>query len=507
MQEFASALLTLLQPSHLVVLILCTIVGIILGAIPGLTGSMGMTIILPLTFGLSTSISFAMLIGMWIGGTSGGFIAATLLGIPGAPSSIATCFDAYPMCKRGEAYRALAIGIVASFLGTFFSAIIATAVTPFIADLALMLGPWEYFSLCFCALTMVSSLVRGNIFKGFLGCSLGLLLSCVGMAPLDGAYRFTFGSTHLTGGIDMLAVMLGLYAIKQIVGDFAKGQQSLAKVDKVAGRGISTVIKDMMDNLGTVIRSFLLGLWIGFLPGMGSGLSNMVAYASAKSAAKDGDQFGTGHPGGIWASETSNNASIGGAVIPMIALGIPGDTVTALLLSGLTIHGLQGGPLFMQNNSDLAYLIFAAIIFSAVLVLLEQFVGIHLFPKLLSLPSNYLYAVIIAMCFVGAYLSTNTMFNVVMMLILVLFGLVLEYCEIPFSPLILAYILGPQLETYFRKGMSYGSNGIMDFFIRPASCVFLLIAVGSVVWGVVSNRRSKKTGKVLGVNANEIEDD
>lgn len=161
---------------------------------------------------------------------------------------------------------------------------------------------------------------------------------------LDGAYRFTFGITHLTGGINMLAIMLGLYAIKQIVGDFARGQQSLAKVDKLSGHGLGQILVDLKNNISTVIRSFLMGLWIGFLPGMGSGLSNMVAYASAKSASKEGEKFGTGHPGGIWASETSNNASIGGAVIPMIALGIPGDTVTALLLSGLTIHGLQAGP-------------------------------------------------------------------------------------------------------------------------------------------------------------------
>lgn len=323
MGEFTNALLTLLQPSHLVVLIICTIVGIVLGAIPGLTGSMGMTIILPLTFGLSTSISFAMLIGMWIGGTSGGFIAATLLGIPGAPSSIATCFDAYPMCKRGEAYRALGIGIVASFLGTFFSAVIATTVTPFIADFALKLGPWEYFSLCLCALSTVSSLVKGNIFKGFMACFIGLMLSCIGMAPLDGAYRFTFGITHLTGGINMLAIMLGLYAIKQIVGDFARGQQSLAKVDKLSGHGLGQILVDLKNNISTVIRSFLMGLWIGFLPGMGSGLSNMVAYASAKSASKEGEKFGTGHPGGIWASETSNNSLYRRSGHPYDCLGYP----------------------------------------------------------------------------------------------------------------------------------------------------------------------------------------
>lgn len=495
MSYFIGALGELLDPSHLALLILCTATGIVLGAIPGLTGSMGMTLLLPLTFGISTSASFTMLIGMWIGGTSGGFIAATLLGIPGAPSSVATCFDAYPMCKRGQAYRALLIGIVGSFIGTAGSVLIAAAVTPFIAQWALKLGPWEYFSLCFCAVTMVSSLVKGNIFKGFLAAFLGLLLSTVGLAPLDGAYRFTFGNAHMTGGIDMLALMLGLYAIKQILVDYAKGQQSLSKVDKVKTSGFAIVFKDMVENAKTIVLSFLVGLWIGFLPGMGSGLSNLVAYAQAKSAAKDGDKFGTGHPGGIWASEVSNNASIGGAIIPMIALGIPGDTVTALLLSGLTIHGLQAGPLFMQNNPNLAYLIFACVFLAAVFVLLEQTIGVRLFPKLLSLPCNFLYAVIIVMCFVGAFMSTNTMFNVGMMLVLVLFGIVLDYFEIPVSPLLLAYILGPQLEQYFRKGISYSPQGILAFVTRPVSCIFLIVAVLSVVLPMLRGKLAKRNVK------------
>lgn len=489
MNMFGEALLTIIHPQYLIPMFICVVIGIVLGAIPGLTGSLGMTIVLPLTFGISTNLSFAMLIGMWIGGTSGGFISATLLGIPGAPSSVATCFDAYPMTKKGEAYRALLIGIVASFIGTAVSVIVAAIVTPFIAKWALSLGPWEYFSLCFCAVTVVCSLVKANIFKGFLGAAIGLLLSTVGMSPLDGAYRFTLGIPDMTGGIDMLALMLGMYAIKQIVEDYAKGQQSLSKAEKLKTGGYGIVIKDLIENIGTVIRSFLIGLWIGFLPGMGSGLSNLVAYAQAKSAAKDGDKWGTGCPGGIWASETSNNASIGGAIIPMIALGIPGDTVTALLLSGLTIHGLQAGPLFMQNNANLAYLIFVCVFAAAVLTLLAQLFGIRLFPKILSLPANYLYAIIIIMCFIGSFISTNTSFNMFMMLIMVLLGILLDYCDIPVSPLLLAYILGPQLESYFRKGISYTPEGIMTFVTRPVSALFLIIAVLSVVVPIVRERR------------------
>jgi len=492
MTLYFDALMTLMQPSYFLVMFVCCIVGIIFGAVPGLSGGLGVSLLLPLTFGMEPTLGFAMLIGVWVGGISGGFISATLIGIPGAPSSIATCFDAYPMSQKGDTVRALGIGILASFFGTSISILVATFLSPVIADLAMKLGPWEYFSLCFCAITLVAALAKGNIFKGFIGAFIGLFLAGVGVAPLDGAYRFTFGNIYLCGGLDMVALMLGLYAIKQVIGDYAKGQQEMpeVKTGKISGFGVK--ITDITQNIGVIVKSFLVGLWIGFLPGMGSGLSNMLAYAQAKSGAKDSQEYGKGHPGGIWASETSNNASVGGAIIPMIALGIPGDAVTALLLSGLMIHGLQPGPLLIANNPGIAYLIFAGVMLAAFIVLLQQFVCMRWFPLLLKIPYHYLYGVILVMCFIGAYTSTNTTFNVAAMLVFAGAGILLDVAKIPTSPLVLAFILGPKLEEYYRKGISYSNNGALSFVTRPVSLVFLLIAAGSVMWPYIKPFLFKK---------------
>ncbi len=474
---FFTELLGLLNPLSILIIFLCTVVGIIFGAIPGLSGGLGVSLLLPLTFGMDDALSFTMLIAVWVGGISGGFISATLIGIPGAPASIATCFDAYPLSQKGETVRALGIGILASFAGTFLSCLVATFLSPYIADFAMKLGPWEYFSLCFCAITLVASLSKGSIFKGMFAAFLGIFLCTIGVAPLDGAYRFTFGNIYLGGGLDMVALMLGIYAIKQVASDFAKGQQELPDVNtgKISGFGVK--LSDIFDNIKIIVQSFLIGLWIGFLPGMGSGLSNMVAYAQAKSGSKHPETFGKGEPGGIWASETSNNASVGGALIPMIALGIPGDAVTALLLSGLMIHGLQPGPLLISSNPQLVYLIFAAVMVSAVFVVAEQFFGMRWFPLLLKAPYHYLYGVILVMCFIGAYTSTNTTFNILCVLFFAGIGIMLDVFKIPTSPLILAFILGPKLEEYFRKGVSYAKGDYTQFFVRPISALFLLVAL------------------------------
>ena len=233
---------------------------------------------------MKPELGIALLISIWVGGVSGGFISATLLGIPGTSSCIATCFDAYPLCRQGKARKALMTGIIASFIGTFLSCIIAMILCKYVAKIAMMLGPWEYFSLCLCAVVLVVSLSKGNIFKGLAGAAIGLLLACVGAAPVDAVERFTFGNYNLYGGIDNTGVMLGTFAIFLVVINFAKGEMSLQDKEAGSTEGEGLTLKEFKDNIVNMIRSFLIGLWIGFLPGMGAGLSNLVAYGQAKSA-------------------------------------------------------------------------------------------------------------------------------------------------------------------------------------------------------------------------------
>ncbi len=497
MEMFFSSLLSLLHPGTFLLVFCAAALGIVLGAIPGLSGGLGVALLLPVTFGMDPHLGLAMLIGIWVGGVSGAMVGSILLGIPGSPSAIATCFDGYPMTKNGQAVKALGAAITASFLGTFFSIIIATFLSPMIADLALKLGPWEYFSLGFCAITLVAALSRENIFKGLASAAIGLLLSSVGFAPIDGYPRFAFGNMYLNGGFDLISLMLGLFAIKQIVTDYARGQQELPPVDMKNISGFGVTLKEYIDNTWNLIRSFFIGLWIGFLPGMGAALSNMVAYAQAKSSSKHPEKFGTGCVDGVFASEISNNASVGGSLIPMVALGIPGDGTTAILLGGLMIHGIQPGPLLFTNNPAIVYTLFCTALFAAVLVLLQQFFGMRLFPLILKIPYHYLYPAIIVLGFVGVFVSSSTSFNFVLLLAFAALGFLFDIVKIPTSPFILSFILGPMLESNLRKGFTYTDQGVMPFFTRPISGFLLAAAVFSVVWpyikDAIRNRRIKKS--------------
>jgi len=362
MVDYLSALGILLQPMNFIMMYSCTLVGAILGAIPGLSGGLGITLILPMTFAMSTELSFSMLLGMYVGGVSGSFISAVLIGIPGSAASIATCYDGYPMTKKGEAAKALTIGITASFLGTFVSIIIATLCSSYIADFALMLGPWEYFSLCMMAITMVVGLSSGSIFKGMISAFLGLFFACVGADAVTNQMRFTFNNYNLFGGINVVCLLMGTFALQQVATSYAKSERKMPEVKKDRLGGIGLTVKDFTENIRVIIVSLLIGLWIGFLPGMGSGISNIIAYGQAKKMSKHPELFGTGVEEGIWATECSNNAGVGGALIPMISLGIPGDATTVLLMSAMTIHGLQPGPMFIKQNPVLANLIFAVVL-------------------------------------------------------------------------------------------------------------------------------------------------
>ncbi len=282
MASYLSALAILFEPVNFIMMYLCSLVGCVLGAIPGLSGGLGITLILPMTFALNANLSFAMLVGMYVGGVSGSFIAAVLVGIPGSAASIGTCYDGYPMTQKGKAARALTIGITGSFIGTLVSIIVATLCSTFIADIALLLGPWEYFSLCLMAITMVIGLSNGSIFKGLLAAFFGLWLSTVGADMVTNQLRFTFKNTNLYGGINVICLLMGTFALQQVATSYAKGNLDMPEVDAGSLKGFGLTVKDFMDNMKTIIVSLLIGLWVGFLPGMGSGISNLIAYGQAK---------------------------------------------------------------------------------------------------------------------------------------------------------------------------------------------------------------------------------
>lgn len=492
MSTLLESLAILATPYCILMMIAGGLIGLVLGAIPGLSGGLAITILLPVTFAMDSNVAIAMLISIWVGSCSGGFIGSILLGIPGTPSSLSTVYDGYEMTKKGEVTRALSIGTVANFLGTVPSILVAMLACPVISAFAVKMGPWEYFSLGLMAITLVASLSKGNMLKGFLSAGLGLLITQVGLSPVSSTSRFTFGNYNLYGGFNMISVLTGMFAGAMILTDFAKSKTGAAgtfegKIGKFQFPG-----KEFAGNIFNTVRSFFVGLGIGFLPGMGAALSNVVAYSMAKNASKHPEAFGTGCPDGIIAPEVANNASIGGAIIPMIALGIPGDGTTALLLGGLTIHGIEAGPLLQKNYPVFTNMIFMAALFGALIALAVEIVGIRAFPMLLKAPYHYLYSAILVVSFLGAYTNAGNMFAVYMALAFTALGIFMNYAGIPATPFILSYVLGSTIETNFRKAVAMGKGSMLPFVTRPVSCILLLITVFSLVSPFIKDAMAKR---------------
>jgi putative tricarboxylic transport membrane protein len=468
-------------------------VGIVFGAIPGLTATMAVALFLPLTFGMHPVDGMALLIGLYIGGVSGGLISAILINIPGTPSSIATTFDGHPMAEKGEAGKALGAGIFYSFLGGWFSFLVLFFIAPPLADVALKFGPPEYFSIAIFSLTLIASLSTGSTIKGLMSGIVGVLLSCVGTAPIDAFPRFTFGFHELDGGFNLLPALVGLFAITEIL-KTAESDIEI-KLDHIATyriKGFGFSGKEFVQQLGNFIRSALIGTGIGILPGIGGGTSNILSYIAAKKMSKHPEKFGTGILDGIVASETANNASIGGALVPLLAMGIPGDTVTAMLLGGLMIHGLSPGPLLFTTSGNIVYGIFAALIVANFMMVLMEYFGIRFFVRLLKIPKHIMLPIIIVFCVVGAYGLNNRVFDAWSVMFFGVIGYAFEKWRFPLAPVILGFILGPIAETNLRRGLMMTQGNFLPFLTKPVSGTFLVIALASVVYSVIKERKQAK---------------
>ena len=489
---------SLFTPTNLAFLVGGVIIGIIFGAIPGLGANTAITLLLPVSFAMNATTAIIFMASIYCGGVSGGLISAILLGIPGTNANLATVYDGYAMAKKGQASKALGVGIFSSLISTFTSVLIAMLVCAPLARIAIKLGPWEYFSLCTAAIVLVVTISKGNMFSGLMAAGLGMAAGTVGMAPVDAAIRYTFGITNLRSGVDILAVCLGLFAVADLVHNFAKGDMQSPEIDTKGIKGIGISMKEYFSHGKMIATSYALGLAIGFRPGMGAGLSNVVAYAVAKAKSKTPEKFGTGCVEGVIAPEIANNASIGGAIIPMIALGIPGDTTCALLISALMIHGIEAGPLLMSSNTVLVYCFFGTLLLGALVTFACEWFGMRTFPYILRTPTHYLYSAIFIICIVGLYANSYSIFNCGMMVFLGALGLFMIYGNLPYAPFILGYILGPMMEKYLREGLTYSSNGFLIFLQRPVSAALLAVMAFSLFWPFIRERRElakKKAGK------------
>ena len=498
MDNVLQALMILFTPLNCIYMLGGCVAGMVLGAIPGLSGGTGLIILLPLTFHMDINSAVALLMGIYIGGVSGGYIGSILLGIPGTTNSIATAFDGYPMTKKGESVRALSAATVANFLGTFPSLLLALVASQWLARWAIKLGPWEYASLIVCALTLVITLSKGNLAKGMLSVALGLFLCSFGFAPICGTPRFTFNNYYLYGGFSMVSLMLGIFAGTTIALEFAQNAKA-SKADIKVSK-FQNPTKDFMNNKVNVIRSWVIGVVVGFLPGMGGTLANMLAYAQSKSASKHPEEYGQGCIDGVIAPEVANNASIGGALIPLIALSIPGDGAGTILLAALTLQGVQPGPLFINNNPVLFNIIFIAAMISAIFIFLTQILCMPAFPALLKIPYHFLYPVILVLAVAGAFMATNNMFEIIVFLGAVVLGVLMHYLKLPSSPFILSYVLGQLLEQYLRRGANMDPRGMVSFLCRPVSLIFIIIAVISVFWSLFGDKIRKPSKEAQAID-------
>lgn len=491
--HMAEGFLSVLTLQGMFLLSIGTAVGIVFGAIPGLTATMAVALVLPLTFGMSPVDGMTLLIGLYIGGVSGGLISAILINIPGTPSSVATTFDGHPMAKNGQAGKALGAGIFYSFWGGLFSFAILIFISPPLADIALRFGPFEYFSIAVFSLTLIATLSSGNAIKGLLAGLVGIFLSCVGTAPIDAFPRFTFGYVELDGGFNLLPALVGLFAVAEVVKAAEESRNPVKMtVYKYDIKGFGVSWAEFKGQFWNFIRSSAIGTGIGILPGIGGGTSNILSYVIAKKNSKHPEKFGTGIMDGIVASESANNASIGGALVPLLTMGIPGDTVTAMLLGGLMIHGLTPGPLLFTSSPVIVYGIFAACILGNIIMIIMEFFGLRIFVRLLRIPKHYLLPVIMTLCYVGAFGLNNRAFDVWSLLVFGFLGFGLEKFKFPVAPVILGFILGPLVETNLRRGLMLSQQSFLPFVTKPISAVFLFIAAASIAYTVYKDTRKIK---------------
>lgn len=496
LESFAIGFQSIAHPGTILLMFFGVTLGIIFGAIPGLTATMALALFLPITYSMDPVSGVVLLVCLYIGGISGGLITAILTRIPGTPSSVATCFDGYPMTANGQGGKALGAGIVFSFIGTIISTIVLIFLAPMLAKIAINFGPFEYFAVAVFSMSMMCGLSGKSLIKGLTSGIIGAMFATVGMDSIGSIKRYTFGSYELISGFDILPVLIGLFAISEIIiaAEKARHTTDVTTVDvdikNIKGFGFS--VKEFFEQKWNALLSALIGLGIGVLPGIGGGVANVLNYGIIKSKSKYPEKFGTGILDGIVASETSNNAAIGGALVPLLALGIPGDTVTAMLLGGLTIQGIQPGPLMFLQNVDIVYSIFITMLIGAVAMLFIEFYGLRGFVRLLKIPRHFLLPAIFIFCVVGAFGINNRMFDVWTVLLFGIVGFAFHKFEIPASPFILGFIIGPLAETNLRRGLMFSKGSFLPFVQSPIALIFLIAALIAVIFSLRSQHKSKE---------------
>ncbi|MCL2568701.1 MAG: tripartite tricarboxylate transporter permease [Oscillospiraceae bacterium] len=492
-----------LDPMILFLILVGTLWGVLSGAIPGISVSMSIILVLPFTFGMDAMRSISVLMGVYVGGMCGGHISAILMRTPGTPSAAATVFDGYPMAQQGKAGRAIGIAILSSVFGGIISGIFLAIFAPILGRWALNFQSAEFFALALLGLSCTASIGSKSWSKALLSACLGLLLSTVGMDPFSGVQRFMFGNFALADGISFIPVMIGVFAFAEIYRNIvakadtpegiyrklAKGEErkkvEQVKVDIVGPRHI-------LKNPVVYIKSTLIGIGIGIIPAAGASIASMVAYGEAKRSSKTPELFGHGAEEGIVASETSDSAAVGATLIPTLTLGIPGGPVAALILVSLTMHGVVPGPQLVTQRPDVLFGILWAIILASLSLFVWGFIITKQFSKLMQVPYPILGTVILTLGLVGAFTLRSNIQDLVVVLIFSFVGVAFERFNFSVPAFILGLVLGPIAEVGFRRQLIVTGGDFTTFFTRPVSLVVLILAVVSFAWPFIREARANK---------------
>lgn len=478
------------DPMILLLIVLGVFMGIVFGSIPGLTGALGISLILPFTYKVSAAYGLSVLIAIYVGSISGGLISAILLNIPGTPASLVTCFDGSPMAKKTPG-KALVLGTFSSLIGGIVGGMAMIVLSGPLATFALSFGYWEYFAMGLMGLCIVVSLVGKDMLKGFMAACIGLLIGMVGTDAVSTVTRFTYGFWQLNGGFDTLPVLMGLFALCEIMLSLRTIRQ---KTERITVDQVPLFPKrEWLKGTGrTMAMSSLIGTGIGILPGVGQTTASLLAYSQAKQTSKTPERFGTGCEEGIVASEAANNAVCGGALIPMMAIGIPGDVITSILLGALVLHGLQPGALLFNSKPDVVGVIFASYILANIIMYLMQLGLMRAFVQILRVPMDLLYPIILCACMVGAITTNNRVFDAGVLVFFGVVGYLLVNNDYPIPPLVLGFVLSGTIEKSFRTAMIATDGSFLPLLQRPIALVLLAAGLLMALLPTLRKLRSAK---------------
>ncbi|HWK01030.1 MAG TPA: tripartite tricarboxylate transporter permease [Xanthobacteraceae bacterium] len=482
------------QPYNLVLMVIGIVLGVIVGVLPGLGGANGIAILLPLTFSMSPTSAIIMLSCIYWGALFGGAITSILFNIPGEPWSVATTFDGHPMAQQGRAGEALTAAFTSSFVGALFAVIVITLVAPMVANFALRFGPAEIFAVYFLAFASFVGLSKEPPFKTIVAMMLGFALGAVGLDQMTGQLRLTFGFTEMLNGFDFLIAVIGLFGIGEILLTMEEGLSFKGKAAHIDPKVVWQTWKTLPKYWMLSLRSCLIGCWMGISPA-GATPASFMSYGIAKRISKRGKNFGNGEIEGVIAPETAAHAAGTSALLPMIALGVPGSPTAAVLLGGLLIWGLQPGPLLFVEQKDFVWGLIASMYMGNIVGLLIVLTCVPVFAAILRIPFSVIAPVILVLCAIGAYTVHNSTFDVLMMVVFGILGYFMKKFNYPMAPMVLAIVLGDKAEEAFRQSLLSSGGSLSVFFSNALVSTIMVLGIISAFWSVISNTWAKIRGK------------